>query len=394
MFPGTLGDDVPQLLEQAFLEGSPTENRTLEYKGALDLEQRDHRALIAEAVCALANTDGGDLVIGVEAPEGIPTGFAPMMINESLDSWQARVEHTLRDGLDPPLPPQAYRLATFPVTGGYVAVVRVGRSYRAPHRAAIRGHREFYARSMTGKRPMDATELREAFLRSERDWDRLQRFVNERLEHLVVGRNHRPPVNLVLQPKIVLHLIPIGWIARTEHIDVAAARHDLRILDIGDFPVDRAYPNPEGHLALNTTREDGQTGARAYRQVFREGAIEIAHVCTVHDTSAGSAVHLPAAENLTNRLLHQHLNALRDLGVMPPITAVASVLDAGAHVGMYPEGPNGALGYETGNRLHQAIFTLPAISLESFEVDSNAEMIPAYNVLWQGFGVFRDGDAG
>ena len=55
---------------RALIDGEVAESKTLEYKR--EMPGRGDPILLLAAVSSFANTSGGDLLIGVEAAEGIP----------------------------------------------------------------------------------------------------------------------------------------------------------------------------------------------------------------------------------------------------------------------------------------------------------------------------------
>ena len=135
---------------------------------------------IEKAVSAFANTAGGDLLLGVEAVEGVATAL-PGLDLDNPDGETLRLENMIRDGLEPRLP----RVEVCPVKIAehrYVLVVRVPRSWIAPHR--VRKNRQFYARNAAGAYPLDVGELRAAFTMSETVAARIRDFRTYRLARI------------------------------------------------------------------------------------------------------------------------------------------------------------------------------------------------------------------
>ena len=84
---------------------------------------------------SFANARGGDLIIGIAAEKGIPVALAPLAVD--ADAELLRLGNMARDGLEariPNLQLHAVQIAA----GGYVLVIRVPRSYRAPHRVIFK----------------------------------------------------------------------------------------------------------------------------------------------------------------------------------------------------------------------------------------------------------------
>ena len=67
---------------QALIDGEVAENKILEYKQ--EIPGRGDPIPFLAAVSAFANTSGGDLLIGVEAREGVPIALPGIEV-ESVD---------------------------------------------------------------------------------------------------------------------------------------------------------------------------------------------------------------------------------------------------------------------------------------------------------------------
>ena len=139
------------------------EGKTLEYKREIPGGSDGGPERFLKAVSAFANTAGGDLLLGVEAVNGVAVAL-PGLGLDNPDGEILRLENMIREGLEPRLPRVDIR-AVEVAEHRYVLVVRVARSWIAPHR--VRKNREFYARNSAGTYPLDVDELRTAFTMSE-----------------------------------------------------------------------------------------------------------------------------------------------------------------------------------------------------------------------------------
>lgn len=126
-----------------------------------------------------------------------------------------RLESIIRDSIAPRLAGCRFKTLRFD-SQCYVIVLRVPKSWAAPHMITFRCSPEFYARTNAGKYPLDVSELRAAFLLSDTLGQRLARFRDERLEKITKGDT---PIPLVTGPKLVLHTIPISGVQGSNPID-------------------------------------------------------------------------------------------------------------------------------------------------------------------------------
>ena len=92
-------DQIDEDRLQALIDAGAAESRSIEYKRlTYGLAHADHSEFLAD-ISSFANTIGGDLVIGMEAVDGIPTDFSSL--NVAIDSEILRLEQIARTGLQP-----------------------------------------------------------------------------------------------------------------------------------------------------------------------------------------------------------------------------------------------------------------------------------------------------
>ena len=170
-------DDVDRAALRALVENRVPEGKTIEYKGKLPGRSESDVVPMLGAVASFANTAGGDLLLGVDARDGIPVELSGMEIGNP-DGEVLRLEHMLLNGLQPRVPRVDLR-AVEVATGKFVVLIRVPRSWIGPHRVAKNS--KFYARTSAGRYELDVGELRTAFTMSESIPARIRDFRTERL---------------------------------------------------------------------------------------------------------------------------------------------------------------------------------------------------------------------
>lgn len=142
------------------------EGRTLDFKRDL-YEKTDAgtRDFLAD-VTAFANTDGGDIVIGVSDDGDGQAAEVVGIAAEGIDERVLGFEHQLKDCVDPRLSTVRFRQVDLG-TGRCAIVIRVGASDSAPHRVTYRGSSRFHARHSRGNYDLSTGELRRAFAASD-----------------------------------------------------------------------------------------------------------------------------------------------------------------------------------------------------------------------------------
>src|SRR5712691_6167552 len=92
-------DQIDEARLQALITAGAAESRTIDYKRAIyGTADSDYSEFLADT-SSFANTSGGDLVLGMDAANGIPTAIAPLSI--APDSEILRLEQIARGGLQP-----------------------------------------------------------------------------------------------------------------------------------------------------------------------------------------------------------------------------------------------------------------------------------------------------
>jgi len=187
-------------------------------------------------VSSFANARGGDLIIGIAAEKGIPVALAPLAVD--ADAELLRLGNMARDGLEariPNLQLHAVQIAA----GGYVLVIRVPRSYRAPHRVIFKGLNRFHARSSAGKYEPNVEELRALFAFAPDLAERVRAFRFERIARITAADT---PVIMQDNCRLVLHVIPFS------HFDLRQP------LSMGDVFRMSSYFMPIGSIHPDETR--------------------------------------------------------------------------------------------------------------------------------------------
>lgn len=159
-----IGKPIDTLLKadiDALVANEVREGRTLDYKAELSLDNPDQKQEFLKDVSAFANASGGDLIYGVResrvdgVPTGIPEearGFRPSVA--TFDAETGRIMSVIKDCLQPRLVGvQAKWVDGYP--DGAVLVLRVPRSWNAPHMVTLKGNSRF---AVSAAKPADSSD--------------------------------------------------------------------------------------------------------------------------------------------------------------------------------------------------------------------------------------------
>ncbi|WP_431303042.1 AlbA family DNA-binding domain-containing protein [Sediminicoccus sp. BL-A-41-H5] len=129
-------DQIAESDLQALVSNGASETVSLEFKETTYGSADDDKREFLKDVTALANTSGGHVIIGMAAVDGVATSLQPIT-TPSADQEKQRLENMLLAAVEPRL--VGLQMREVPVTGGYVLVLRVPRSWNPPHRVTFKG---------------------------------------------------------------------------------------------------------------------------------------------------------------------------------------------------------------------------------------------------------------
>jgi len=198
-------------LERLVVEGEAwREGRSWDFKASVLADpsaKKDHRKELLADVSSFANADGGIIVIGVSAKQGVPSGLPGIPLAE-LDALQLRLQALAREHLDPPLTRLVPHVVQGPAERGFL-LLEIPRSLLGPHTVWLDRDGRFWKRNTGGKYQMDITELREAFLEADRWLDGANATRTARTREIAAGRyaSYGFPAGFSV---LVVHSIPLG----------------------------------------------------------------------------------------------------------------------------------------------------------------------------------------
>lgn len=371
--------DLQRLIDEAV-----PESQTIEYKQVLNMDDRlidrpgrlpknDRWEFLAD-VSSFANASGGHLIYGLAETDSKPTGFVPVRLTYS-DQQERRILEAVRSGTEPELRNVGIK-AVEVEPGGYVLVLRIPRSWSAPHR--VSGTGRFHARNSKGKLELAIPELRAAFIAGQAAADRLTDWRRHRLQQILADETYIPLQHDKYKYRLVLHLIPLQAADPTSTFDVASlhGRTDTLTLPSRIYEHRRyASFNFDGYCTAMLSNWDHRTLPPLYLQIFRNGCVELVdgqclgeHDAVNHGSIERRFFDQPGAtlrykidgQELTE--LERLLHIQKILGVQPPIYIALSLLGV---AGLRILGPQ-VRELATSRPIGQDALVLPEVLLEDY----------------------------
>ena len=320
--------DLQNLIDQEVREG-----KVIEYKRDLYGDNADEKKEFLADVSSFANTAGGNLIIGMDEEQGLPTQLVGVSLSNPDQAIQ-RLENIIRDGLEPRLPGVDMRPISLQAPQGkHVILIRIRKSWIAPHRVSFRGDSKFYGRNSIGKYPLDVPELRTAFLLTESIAERIRNFRIDRIAK--INANQTPtPINEGI--KFILHLIPLAAFTGGVTIDIQHhERHRLHeFITLSGGGWNRRI-NLDGYLIFTGGRGQLPDG---YTQLYRNGVVEAAHVYELPRENKPNSLPSVHYERIIWEGLSRYLQKFQDLDIEPPIYVFLTLIGVANSVLELPRG--------------------------------------------------------
>jgi hypothetical protein len=325
MFDKAFGE-IDKAYIESLIEDEVVEAKHLDYKETLPGDTDREKNRFVEDICAFANAAGGDIVFGLaerkdtaEEKTGTPVYVGLKGVN--FDQEKLRLEHIILNKIEPRILGIQFRPPIEGFPDGPVLVMRIPRSYNAPHMTKHDGR--FHSRTDSGNYAMDVQEIRSAFIASEALPELIRQFRAERLAKIVAGET---PVRLNNGPKMILHVVPISLFGRRELYDLQEL-YDRRadIVPIGGAmgsEYNGRY-NFDGILSFCPSQDDG--AARSYTQVFRNGVVEAVDADLIQRGAHEKGISRAYEDDVLSAL-RVALRVQKMIGVEPPLTVMLGLL--------------------------------------------------------------------
>ena len=317
-------DDITVSDLDALVVGNVEEGQTLDFKQDLPLQNRDDRKEFLADVVSFANTDGGDLLIGVierrEGSEKLGTAAEIRGVDGSVDQKILAIESLIRSAVAPRLSGVRMRAVTLP-NGRHVLILRVPKSWSGPHMITL-GESRFYGRSSRGKFGLDVHQIRSQFLSSSGAAEKLRQFRDDRIGRVL---SHTTPVMLKSVPISLTHVVPSDAFADRDATDPREFERFVRRLS-EPFKMSSAVSrfNLDGFCISQASND----ATRCYVQCFRNGIFEFADATYLPKGTPGfdNSVDTQRFEQAVIREVHAALDVFHAMTLTPPISILVTII--------------------------------------------------------------------
>jgi hypothetical protein len=362
--------DIKLLVESQIPEG-----KRIEFKRDHYSRKDEGRREFARDVTAMANAMGGDIVIGIEEEQGTASNILGVPCDD-FDSLKLAIAETLRASIEPELYGVEIRWLEFSPRKG-VILIRVPKSWNAPHAVIIGNNATFSVRDENGKHPMSVDEIPRAFSGAALIEERVRKFGEERRALLL---NDQGPLSVNRsEPFLLLHVVPLESL--TDNTKKLNLERGDALAPIGSSGGNFLF-SIDG-IVCYSGQEENPKDPRAFTTLFRNGIVE--GVCKlVSGTSEGiKLISLDRVEMDVIGACQRAIKKLHAGGISPPFYIMLSIFGAKGHACHFD---------------HMARFTpyvcrldhirVPELLLQASDlsIDMATLLRPIFDVLWNAFG--------
>lgn len=366
--------DLIELKRNEVLEG-----RTIEYKQSLPDNTKEAKIKFLAGISSLANSNGGDFIIGIAARQGKPSDIKGVD-TQNVDEAKLRLEQLIKDGLKPRIPNIKIRDIRLE-NGNVVYIIRIFESWMGPHRVILSGHDKFYSRNSAGKFQLDVDELRNAFIQADSVKKGIENF---RYERVIKISARETPITMLDGTKIVLHFVPLT--AAKGGMDYELEKYFSRNQyprGIFRAPIEADWRfNFDGFLyySLRQTVESD-----IYVQIFRDGRIEFVDGREIRPTNGKKLIYILDFERELIDAFTLYRDFLKELKVSPPIYAFLSIIDVkGYYLGV--RNIDRILQRSEPHLIEKNLLLFPEIKIENYYSDVSKLLMPWFNKMWNAGG--------
>jgi Putative DNA-binding domain len=303
---------------QTLVDNSACESTTLEFKRNLPGSGDEAKREFLADVSALANTSGGDLLYGVAEENGCASAITGIGTQDT-DAVLLRLSNILHSGLEPRI---RYTSRIVECAEETVLLLRVEKSWNAPHRVVFKSYDRFFGRNAAGKYPLDVQQLRHAFIENSSVAERMRNFRADRLASIIAGAT---PVLMEPGSKFVIHMLPFEAFFSEPRHDLAQQlpTNDFRPLSGGGWSSRLTF---EGKLVVAGANS---VVSPSYLHLYRNGVIEMVDAVLLSRSLPGDSEPrlIPAVyfEQFVFAGVQRGLQLLLHIGATAPV-AVAITL--------------------------------------------------------------------
>ena len=375
-------EDLQRLITNKVAEG-----KTLDYKEKLSINSHSEKKEFYKDVSSFANAFGGDIIFGIaeDSKTRAPKELKGLDL-ESPDEQIATLSNMIKDGIEPRIVPTP-KIRAIRLSNGKIAIIiRIYRSWTAPHRIRFDDNHKFWIRGNNNKHEMDVTELRNAFNLSGNMEERIQKFRMDRIQKILA--NEAP----ILFPQesssfLILHLIPLSsFHPEPKYFDIKKIKDMLNsyMMPMETFQGGIWWNNRNNFDGFLTYQTYGEGLENYYVQFFRNGIIESVRTKIVGDYEGRRIITGSYIEEVLIQSTEKYISLLKQLDIQPPILLFLTLTDV-RNAEMFISEMQFVASFHN-IKINKDILKIPELVIENFDIQVNKFLKPAFDMIWNACG--------
>lgn len=370
--------DLEELIENQIPEGT-----TIDYKKEFVFGTEKEKKDFLYDIASFANAKGGDIIYGISElldENGRNTGLPDEIVginNINIDQIKLALGSSIRDSIAPRI--HGVHISCIENNNDKkILIIRVTNSLNKPHMVTFKGGQRFYSRTDAGKYPLDIHDISLLVTQSSNMSEKIRDFKSKRLSMIISGD---PPLPLLDNPKIILHIIPLLSVDHSKLIDV----NQFVPLISKFWPIDsNGCSNRFNYDGLLTYSNRGAPPYENYTQIFRNGVVEAVNANLIYEREEHGKVL--ACVTFGNKLIESlgtYLDGMKIVGIEVPLFASISLLGIKDY---YIPGTgwrdrlSGPMLFDRDNLL------LHEVLVEDYSIAPENILHPIFDELWQSAG--------
>jgi hypothetical protein len=380
-FPILTEDDLNNFVTQRVTEGTQ-----LDFKKEVLTNDKLHKQ-----VTGFANAEGGRLIFGVDEQNGVATAVCGITLRsgESHETVINRIHDTVKSNTRPPI--AAPGIHSYPIqlkNGGLIVVTEVYKSDRAPHLVLNPNESFFaYARDGVATKPMDESQIRDAYTRTKSHDEGFETWRKERIANILANKGEIPLPSGVL---LCMHVAPLTAFSSSPQ-RVTTANIDTLHKNRNVFnPVAASYQElcrtRSDHVLVWPGTPLPKGGTHRYTKICTLGRIETVAEFDHYDYGA-KIVPVMFLETKVAESLTSYVNGLRSLGFLFPMIASVSLLNVRNSQLFLSRAQ--AFTHDDWVAHEEHLSSLPFVKLQTVPTEMSVALAPTFEAIWSAFGARR-----
>lgn len=380
--------DIMDLITEQIVE-----NKHLDYKRGINLKKDEAKIDILKDIVSFANSQGGDLIIGVSEKEGVPKEINGIEINK-VDELKRAISSVIGRWIEPKITKYEFSspLLLEEDNQKCVLIIRVFRSFNIPHLISDTKEYRFWYRNSSGNEMMDLQQIKSSIDFSQNIGEKIKRFLAERIS---IIESNETTYELKDKSKTVIHFIPINnFLDNKQEVDLSKILDNRNAIytGISHWSGGNYQYNIEGLIRGGLWGKEKLYDC--YLQYFRNGIIEsvdnyFIYPGETHPEVKDGVIPVKMYEKeLSIRIIPKFLELMKLSNLETPIWILITLLNvkgfkAQIKTSRYSSFEEGIFPAEfIDNSIKKNIINFPLIIIENYDESIFQKLLPAFNFLW------------